>query len=40
MTMEIGDKDAPIPVAGDKEKLAFFELYLTKPRPAAAPGRQ
>jgi carboxylesterase type B len=37
-TMEIGDRYAVIPVAGSKEKLAFFESYLAKPRPAA-PGR-
>jgi para-nitrobenzyl esterase len=35
-TMEIGDKYAVIPVAGDKEKLAFWEAYLPKARPAAA----
>jgi para-nitrobenzyl esterase len=34
-TMEIGDKYEVIPVADSKEKLAFFEAYLTKPRPAA-----
>ncbi|HUE10478.1 MAG TPA: carboxylesterase family protein, partial [Steroidobacteraceae bacterium] len=38
-TMEIGDKYAVIPVAGSASKLAFFEEYLSKPRPAAAPGR-
>jgi carboxylesterase type B len=38
-TMEIGDKYTVIPVAGSKEKLAFFEAYLNKPRPSAAPGR-
>ncbi len=38
-TMEVGDKYAVIPVAGSKEKMAFFEDYLNKPRPAAAPGR-
>jgi para-nitrobenzyl esterase len=32
-TMEIGDKYAVIPVASDKEKLAFLNAYLTKPRP-------
>jgi para-nitrobenzyl esterase len=35
-TVEIGDKYAVIPVAGGKEKLAFFEAYLTRPRPAPA----
>ncbi|MGA7234438.1 MAG: carboxylesterase family protein [Bryobacteraceae bacterium] len=39
-TMEIGDKDAPIPVAGSKEKLDFFTTFLMKPRVAAAPLRQ
>ena len=34
-TFELGDKSAVIPVAGDKTKLAFFEEYLMKPRPAA-----
>ena len=34
-TFELGDKSAVIPVAGDKTKLAFFEEYLTKPRPPA-----
>jgi para-nitrobenzyl esterase len=38
-TMEIGDKNAPIPVAGSKEKLDFMEAFLMKPRAAAAPGR-
>jgi para-nitrobenzyl esterase len=37
-TTEIGDKYVVIPVAGDKEKLAFFEAYLTRPR-TPAPGR-
>ena len=30
MTMEVGDKNAPIPVAGSKEKQNFFEKYYTK----------
>jgi para-nitrobenzyl esterase len=34
-TFEVGDKMAVIPVAGDKEKLAFFEAFLNKPRPPA-----
>jgi para-nitrobenzyl esterase len=38
-TMEIGDKDAPIPVAGSQEKLDFFQAFLLKPRAAGAPGR-
>jgi para-nitrobenzyl esterase len=28
MTMEVGDKNAPIPVAGSPEKLAFLERYF------------
>jgi para-nitrobenzyl esterase len=32
-TMEVGDKNAPIPVAA-KSALAFFEKYFGKPRPA------
>lgn len=36
MTMELGDKNAPIPVAGSKEKLALFQQYFEKPRPASA----
>lgn len=31
MTMEIGDKNAPIPVAGSPAKLAFFEKYFARP---------
>jgi para-nitrobenzyl esterase len=34
-TFELGDKSVVIPVTGDKAKLAFFEEYLTKPRPPA-----
>ena len=30
MTMEVGDKNAPIPVAGSKDKFNFFEKYYTK----------
>jgi para-nitrobenzyl esterase len=30
-TMEIGDRNAPIPVA-EKSRLAFFEKYFVKPR--------
>ena len=29
-TMEVGDKNAPIPVAGSKAKQDFFEKYYTK----------
>jgi hypothetical protein len=35
--MEVGDRDSVIPVAGDKDKLAFFEKFLTRPTPAAGP---
>jgi carboxylesterase type B len=37
VTMELGDKAAPIPLAGDKPKLAFFEQYFSKPRPPLPP---
>jgi carboxylesterase type B len=30
-TMEVGDQTAPIPVAGDKAKLAFFEKHFSRP---------
>lgn len=30
-TMELGDTNAPIPVAGDKPKLAFYENYFERP---------
>jgi len=32
-TMEVGDKTAPIPVAGSPAKLAFFEKFFGRPRP-------
>jgi hypothetical protein len=32
ITMELGDKNAPVPVAGGQAKLAFFEQYFSKPR--------
>lgn len=32
MTMEVGDKTVPIPVTGDKTKLAFYEKYFGSPR--------
>lgn len=35
-TMELGDKMEVIPVAGSKEKLAFFERFFSRPRPPAA----
>ena len=31
LTMELGDKWAPMPVAGDQTKLAFFDSYFNKP---------
>lgn len=34
-TMEVGDKYEPIPVAGDKAKLQFFEEYFARPHPLA-----
>jgi para-nitrobenzyl esterase len=34
MTMEIGDKNAPIPVAGLPGRLAFFEKFFGRQRPA------
>jgi para-nitrobenzyl esterase len=37
MTMELGDKYAPIPVAGSKEKQAFFEQYYSMPHPQQGP---
>jgi para-nitrobenzyl esterase len=36
-TMELGDKAAPIPVAGSKEKQTLFEKYYAKPRPQMGP---
>jgi para-nitrobenzyl esterase len=36
-TMELGDKAAAIPVAGDAAKLAFFEKYFSRPRPGLPP---
>ena len=35
MTMEIGNRDAPIPVTSSKKTLAFFEAFFAVPRPAA-----
>lgn len=37
MTMELGDKDTPIPVAGSKQKQEFLEQYYSKPHPQAGP---
>jgi para-nitrobenzyl esterase len=39
-TMELGDKNAPIPVAGSKEKLELMETISRKPSPAAPAGRR
>jgi len=36
-TMELGDKTAVIPVAGDKAKFSFFERYFTQQRTASQP---
>ena len=33
-TMELGDKNAPIPVAGDKAKFQLVETILRRPAPA------
>jgi para-nitrobenzyl esterase len=38
ITFEVGDRAAVIPVAGDQEKLAFFDAFLHRPRPPG-PGR-
>jgi para-nitrobenzyl esterase len=35
MTMEVGDQFRPIPVAGNKAKLDFFQKFLMRPAPAA-----
>ena len=37
--MEVGDKTAPVPLAGDAAKYAFFEKYLTMPA-VPMPGTQ
>jgi para-nitrobenzyl esterase len=34
-TMELGDKNAPIPIAGDKAKLELLDTILRRPAPAA-----
>ena len=33
-TKEVGDREMVIFVAGDKDKLAFFENFFTRPNPA------
>lgn len=37
MTMELGDKTAPIPVADSKEKQAFFEHYYSESHAPSRP---
>jgi hypothetical protein len=37
--MELGDKNAPISVAGSKEKLELMETILRRPAPATS-GRR
>lgn len=37
MTMEVGDTNAPVPIASTPARQAFFERFLTRPRP---PGSQ
>ena len=39
-TMELGDRNAPIPVAGSKEKLELMETILRRPAPAMPGGRR
>ena len=36
-TMELGNTDAPIPVAGDRAKEAFFTEYFSNPHPRVRP---
>ena len=37
-TMELGDKNTPIPVAGSQEKLELMETILRRPAPAGRRG--
>jgi hypothetical protein len=37
MTMEVGDTNAPIGIAGDKAKEAFFTEFFSKQRLAQRP---
>lgn len=37
MTMELGDKNAPISIAGDKAKEEFFTKFFLKPAPTQRP---
>jgi para-nitrobenzyl esterase len=39
-TMELGDKNEPIPVAGSKEKLELLEKILRRPAPPMPAGRR
>jgi para-nitrobenzyl esterase len=39
-TMELGDKNAPIPVAGSKEKQQLVETILRRPAPPTGGGRR
>ena len=36
MTMELGDKAAPIPVAGTKDKLSFYQEYFARTAPGTS----
>jgi hypothetical protein len=40
MTMELGDKNEPIPVAGSKEKLELLEKILRRPASPMPAGRR
>jgi hypothetical protein len=37
MTMELGDTNKPIPIAGNSAKEAFFKEFLSKPHAAQRP---
>ena len=37
MTMELGDKNQSISIAGNRAKEAFFREYFSKPRPVQRP---
>ncbi len=39
-TMELGDKNQPIPVAGDQAKLQIIETILRRPAPQTPGGRR
>jgi para-nitrobenzyl esterase len=40
MTMELGDKNEPIPIAGSKEKRELLEKILRRPAPPIPSGRR